>query len=160
MVSMGTSGVFARAYDELDAAVEVGFAGGRVIAVSFPATPPDDAAGDHQLLDRIGAYLRGEPDEFTDVAIGLTVPTDQRAVLEALRDVPYGEAVSVSRVTRLAALDDNDPDDLDLVKRTLRENPVPLLIPDHRVQGGPYATPAGVRDTIRRLEEIGNGYAV
>lgn len=154
MVSMGTSGVFARTYEELDAAVEVGFAGGRVIAVSFPETAPADAAADHELLDRLGAYLRGNSDEFDDVAIALTVPTDQRAVLEALRDVPYGEELSVSRLTRLAALDDNDPDDLDLVKRALRENPVPLLIPDHRVQGGPYATPASVRGTFRRIEGL------
>ena len=154
MVSMGTSGVFARSYDELDAAVEVGFAGGRVIAVSFPETTPADADADHELLDRIGAYLRGEPDGFDDVAVALTVPTDQRAVLEALRDAPYGEELSVSRLTRLATLDDNDPDDLDVVQRALRENPVPLLIPDHRVQGGPYATPASVRGAFRRLEGL------
>ncbi|WP_418280392.1 methylated-DNA--[protein]-cysteine S-methyltransferase [Halorubrum sp. DTA98] len=154
MVSMGTSGVFARAYDELDLAVEVGFAGGRVIAVSFPERVPEDADDDHALLDRIGEYLRGEPDDFADVAVGLTVPTDRRGVLEALREVRYGEEVSVSRLTRLAALDDNDPDDLELVSRSLRGNPIPILIPEHRVQGGPYATPASVHETVRRLEGL------
>jgi len=82
------------------------------------------------------------------------VPTDRRAVLEALRTVPYGEDVSVSRLTELAALDANDPDDLELVRRALDENPIPLLFPDHRVQGGPYATPEGVRDRLRRVEGI------
>lgn len=153
MVSMGTSGVFAREYEPLDRAVEVGFAGGRVIAVSFPETVPDDADGTHDLLDRIGDYLRGTEDDFTDVAVGLTVPTDGRTVLESLRKVPYGEEVSVSRLTRLAGLDDNDADDLSTVKETLRENPIPLLFPDHRVQGGPYATPRGVSETLRNLEQ-------
>ncbi len=154
MVSMGTSGVFARAYDELDAAVEVGFAGGRVIAVSFPATVPTDAGGDHALLDRIGDALAGERDGFADVPVALTVPTDRRGVLEALRNVPYGEETSVSRLTRLAGLDDNDPDDLELVTAALHANPIPVLFPDHRVQGGPYATPEGVRGRLRSVEGL------
>lgn len=154
MDTTGTSGVFAREFDELGRAVEVGFAGGRVISVSFPATVPADTTGDHELLDRIGEYLRGEPDEFAEVAIGLTVPTDRRDVLEALRTIPYGEDVSVSRLTRLAALDADDPDDLDLVTAALGENPIPILLPDHRVQGGPYATPGAVRATLRRVEGL------
>lgn len=154
METTGTSGVFAREFEELDRAVEVGFAGGRVISVSFPADAPADAAADHALLDRIGAYLRGETDAFDDVAIGLTVPTDQRTVLEALRTLPYGEEASVSRLTRLAGLDADDPDDLDLVVRALDGNPIPLLLPDHRVRGGPYATPSDVRVALRRVEGL------
>ena len=154
MSNRGTSGVFAREFDQIERAVEVGFAGGRVISVSFPGEIPPDASDEHAILDRIDAYLRGEPDEFTEVAIGLTVPTDRRAVLEALRTVPYGEEVSVSRLARLAALDANDPDDLTLVVQALNDNPIPVLLPDHRVQGGPYTTPEGVRDSLRRIEEL------
>ncbi|WP_049982872.1 MGMT family protein [Halorubrum sp. BV1] len=181
MQSTDTSGVFARQFEEIGRAVEVGFAGGRVIAVSFPAETPADAETDHALLDRIGAYLRDEPADggsagnsvggtdtagggaepttrgaapFSDVQIGLTVPTDRRRVLDALRSVPTGESVSVSRLTRSAGYDDNDADDLDTVTRALRENPIPLLLPDHRVQGGPYATPGEVRDVLRRVEAI------
>jgi methylated-DNA-[protein]-cysteine S-methyltransferase len=154
MDTTGTSGVFAREFDELGRAVEVGFAGGRVISVSFPATAPADAAGEHDLLDRIGAYLGGERDAFDDVATGLTVPTDRRAVLEALDTVPYGEEVSVSRLTRLAALDADDPEDVGLVTDALRENPIPILFPDHRVRGGPYATPGDVREVLRRVEGL------
>ncbi|WP_058367271.1 MGMT family protein [Haloparvum sedimenti] len=154
MVSMGTTGVYARAYDALDRAVEVGFAGGRVISVEFPETVPEDAAADHELLDRIGDYLAGSEEPFAEEPIGLTVPTDRREVLEAARQVPYGEEASVSQVTRMAGLDDNDPEDLDLVTAALGANPVPLLIPDHRVQGGPYATPADVRGTFRRVEGL------
>ncbi|EMA59033.1 MGMT family protein [Halorubrum kocurii] len=154
MDTTGTSGVFAREFDEIGRAVQVGFAGGRVISVSFPETAPADASGDHDLLDRIGAYLGGERDAFDDVATGLTVPTDRRAVLEALETVPYGEEVSVSRLTRLAGLDADDPADLELVTGALRDNPIPILFPDHRVQGGPYAAPGDVRETLRRAEGL------
>jgi len=154
MDSSGTSGVFAREFDEIGRAVEVGFAGGRVISVSFPETAPADASPDNDLLDRIEAYLGGERDAFDDVATGLTVPTDRRAVLEALETIPYGEEVSVSRLTRLAALDADDPEDLELVTDALRENPIPILFPDHRVQGGPYATPEAVRAELRRAEGL------
>lgn len=154
MDTTGTTGVFAREVDGVGRAIEVGFAGGRVISVSFPATAPADADDDHDLLDRIEAFLDGERDALGDVATGLTVPTDRRAVLEALETIPYGEEVSVSRLTRLAALDADDPDDLELVTDALRENPIPILLPDHRVQGGPYATPSDVRAAFRRAEGL------
>ncbi|WP_297888389.1 MGMT family protein [uncultured Halorubrum sp.] len=154
MSMAGTSGVFAREFDEIDRTVQVGFAGGRVISLSFPAEPPSDADGDHELLDRIDVYLDGERDEFAEVALGLTVPTDQREVLEALRSVPYGEEVSVSRLARLAGFDPDDADDLETVTGALADNPVPVLLPDHRVSGGPYATPGGVRGELRRVEGL------
>ncbi|SMO67602.1 MGMT family protein [Halorubrum cibi] len=153
MATSGTSGVFAREYD-FGRAVEIGFAGGRAIAVSFPERVPDDATGDHELLDRIGDALDGDPEPFDDVEIGLTVPTDQRRVLEALRELPVGESSSLSRLTRLAGLDDNDAEDLELVTRALRENPLPVILPDHRVEGGPYATPADVRERLRDAEGL------
>ncbi|WP_435097937.1 MGMT family protein [Halorubrum sp. N11] len=154
MNTTGTSGVFAREFEEFGRAVEVGVAGGRVISVAFPATAPADAGADHDLLDRIEASLGGERDAFDGVATGLTVPTDRRAVLEALETIPYGEETSVSRLTRLAALDADDPEDLELVTSALRENPIPILFPDHRVQGGPYATPGEVREALRRVEGL------
>ncbi|MDB2237184.1 MULTISPECIES: MGMT family protein [Halorubrum] len=150
----GTSGVFARQFDEIGRTVQIGFAGGRVISVSFPAEHPGDADGDHDLLDRIDAYLGGERDEFAEVALGLTVPTDRREALEALRSVPYGEEVSVSRLARLGGFDPDDPDDLEVVTGALADNPIPVLLPDHRVSGGPYATPSDVRSELRRVEGI------
>lgn len=154
MSTTGTSGVFARQYDAIGRAVEVGFAGGKLIAVSFPADVPDDADADHPVLDRIGDHLAGGDERFDDVEIGLTVPTDDRRVLEALRELPPGESSSVSRLTRLAGLDDDDAADLESVTQALRENPLPIVLPDHRVEGGPYATPGEVRSTLRRVEGL------
>ena len=68
--------------------------------------------------------------------------------------MPYGESVSVSRLTRMAGLDDNDADDLSDVKAALRGNPIPILLADHRVEGESYATPRAVRATLRRVEGL------
>ncbi|WP_136602066.1 methylated-DNA--[protein]-cysteine S-methyltransferase [Salinigranum halophilum] len=143
------AGIFARSFD--DFVVEIGVASGRVVGVSFPDAVPDDAATDHALLERVAAYLDGEEDHFDDVQVALTVPTAQRSVLEATRNVPYGETVSVERLARLAGLDPEDDDDRRTVETALRENPVPLFVPDHRVEG-PGATPPTVARLLRAIE--------
>jgi len=144
-------GIYARESSVLGRAVQVGVVADRVISVSFPAEPPADAGTDHPILDRIFDYLDGANDHFDDVPVGLTVPTDQRAVLEAVRNVPYGETVDVARVARLAGLDDEDESDLDTVRTALRANPAPLVIPDHRVSG-PGATPPDIAERLRAVE--------
>jgi len=144
-------GIYARESPTLGRAVQIGVVADRAISVSFPASPPPDADPEHPLLDRVFDYLGGAEDHFDDVAVGLTLPTDRRAVLEAVRNVPYGETVDVTRVARLAGLDDESEDDLETVRMALGENPVPLFVPDHRVSG-PGATPAAVAERLRDLE--------
>lgn len=144
-------GVFTREFERLERAIEVGIASGNVISVSFPAEA-GDTGGDHPLLDRIEAYLGGESDHFDDVEVALTVPTDHRRVLEATRNVPYGETVSVDRVIRMAGLDPDDDGDRGTARTALAENPVPLLIPDHRVRDAPGGAPADVAERLRAVE--------
>ncbi|PSQ43438.1 cysteine methyltransferase [Halobacteriales archaeon SW_7_68_16] len=149
------AGVYARESAYLERYVQFGEAQGRVISVSFPDQPESDAGTDHELLDRITAYFEGEETDFRDVTVALTVPTDQRAVLEALRQVPYGEGVSCDRLARMTAgLDPEDDEDRRLVRTTLADNPAPLLIPDHRVDDGPSAAPPPVGQYLRSLEGI------
>ncbi|AUV81049.1 cysteine methyltransferase [Salinigranum rubrum] len=143
------AGIFARSFE--DCVVEIGVASGRVVGVSFPSEVPDDAASDHALLDRVEAYLRGTEDHFDDVQVALTVPTAQRPVLEAVRNVPYGETISVGRLARLAGLDPENDGDVEAVETALRENPAPLFVPDHRVEA-PGATPERVARLFRAVE--------
>jgi methylated-DNA-[protein]-cysteine S-methyltransferase len=149
---MDDAGIYAREFEPLGRAVEIGVASGKVVGVSFPETTPADAAYDHPLLDRIDDYLAGASDHFDDVPVALTVPTDRRRVLEAVRKLPYGETVRRSRVANLAGLDGDDDGDRRLVDDALRENPVPLFVPDHRVEGKRGATPADIAEALRRLE--------
>ena len=60
---------------------------------------------------------------------------------------PYTETVDRS-------FDPGDADDLETVTGALDENPIPVLLPDHRVSGGPYATPGDVRSALRRVEGL------
>ena len=149
---MDDAGIYAREFEPLGRAVEIGVASGKVVGVSFPESAPVDAEYDHPLLDRIDEYLAGAPDHFDDVPVALTVPTDQRRVLEAVRKLPHGGTVRRSRVANLAGLDPDDDEDLRLVETALRGNPVPLFVPDHRVESVRGATPAAVAEALRRLE--------
>ncbi|WP_459192764.1 MGMT family protein [Halosimplex sp. J119] len=149
------AGIFARESAYLDCYVQFGAAQGRVLSVSFPNTPDDEAAGEHELLDRIDEYLEGEEDDFADVTVALTVPTDRRGVLEAVREIPYGEQVSIDQLVRMTP--DGDPDDEEDVRTArsaLADNPAPLLIPDHRVRDGPSAAPAEVEQRLRSVEGL------
>ncbi|MFB6302801.1 MAG: MGMT family protein [Haloferacaceae archaeon] len=146
------TGVFARESPFLGRAVQVGVAAGRAISVSFPETVPPGADAEHPLLDRLFAYLDGERVGVTDVEVALTVPTDRRRVLEAVRTIPYGETVDVEAVARMADLDPEDAADRETATAALAENPVPVFVPDHRAEGARGATPADVAERLRDLE--------
>jgi methylated-DNA-[protein]-cysteine S-methyltransferase len=150
-----TAGIYARESSFLDRCVEVGIASGRVVSVSFPGSLASEAEPDHDLLDRIFEYLEGVEDDFADVECALTVPTDQRAVLDAVREVPYGSQVSVERLARrVPDLDADDEDGRDRIRTAVDTNPVPLVIPDHRVRDAPSAAPPKIEQRLRSLEGL------
>lgn len=146
---MADAGVFARESPSLGRVVQVGVAAGRAISVSFSEAIPPDAGDDHPMLDALFAYLDGERPDVTDLPVALTVATDRRRVLEAVREIPAGRTATVEGVARMAGL---DPDDRETTTTALAENPVPVLVPDHRVEDADGATPADVAERLRDLE--------
>jgi len=66
--------------------------------------------------------------------------------------VPTGSTVTISRLARLAGLDPSDDADLETVRDALRQNPIPIFLPDHRVRDGQGATPPQIAAALRRLE--------
>ena len=153
-MSTADAGIFARESDLLERYVQFGAAGEKIIQLSFPNRPEDDAGTEHDLLDRIERYLNSDAEDFGDVEVGLTVPTDQRSVLEAVREIPYGEQGSVAQVARMAGLDPDDEESQRTVREALAENPVPLVIPDHRVRDGPSGAPPDVEQKLRSIEGL------
>ncbi|MDZ7701901.1 MAG: methylated-DNA--[protein]-cysteine S-methyltransferase [Halobacteriales archaeon] len=150
-----SAGIQARESEYLERFVQLGVAGDKLVSVSFPATPDEEATDEGPLLDRVVRYLEGAADGFEDVDVGLTVPSDQRGVLEALRGVGHGEQVSVEKLTAMTAgLDPDAEDDHELVRRALAGNPVPLVIADHRVRDGPSGAPPEVEQRLRSLEGL------
>ncbi len=156
MEDVTDAGIYARESSYLDRYVQLGAASGRVLSVSFPDLPDEEAQEDHPVLEQIFDYLEGlEEVHFDELQVALTVPTDQRAVLEQVRGLPYGEQVRVEALARMTPeLDPEDEDDLILVRTALDQNPTPLLIPDHRVRDGPSAAPPAVEQKLRSLEGL------
>lgn len=152
----GDDGVFARRFRYLDTHIRLSIEAGRVERLSFHDAPPEAAGDDHQLLDRIDAYLTGTiRDDFDDVPVALGLPERQVAVLEVVRTIPYGESRSVRELLRSTPdLDPEDDADHDLVREALDANPVPLLVPDHRVRDGPSGAPPPIEQRLRSLERI------
>jgi methylated-DNA-[protein]-cysteine S-methyltransferase len=149
------AGIYARESAYLGCYVQVGMAQGRVISVSFPGAPEANAETGHGLLDRIEAYLQGERDEFGDVTVALTTPTDRWAVLERVREIPYSQEATVEQLARMTPdRDPGEPDDLAVIREALAGNPVALLVPDHRVRDGPSGAPAAVEQKLRAVEGL------
>lgn len=150
------AGIYAREFDVIDRYIQIGVASSKVLRVTFPETPEEGALSEHPLLDRLEAYLTArEEDGFDDVQVALTVPTDQRRVLESVRDVPFGKSIDMDALTRMTSgLSHEDDADLETVRTALRENPAPIFVPDHRIVNASGATPPEVAERLRSIEGL------
>ena len=152
---MTHSGIFATHSGRLGRFLQVGVANGRVISVSFPEAPDAEAGDDHPALSWLEGYLDGTEQDVTDLETGLTVPTDQRRVLETVRKLPYGESIDLTRlVARTPGLDPEASADVEQARQALAANPIPIVIPDHRIEDAPSGAPAAVRQYCRELEGL------
>ncbi|MGB2953183.1 MAG: methylated-DNA--[protein]-cysteine S-methyltransferase [Gaiellaceae bacterium] len=94
--------------------------------------PREDAAvhPDHPLAERLRAYFGGKRDAFSDVEVDLSWCTSfQRAVVGAMRSIPYGETATYGEVAALSG----HPNAQRAVGTVCAHNRYPLLIPCHRV---------------------------
>lgn len=149
------AGIYAREFDYLGQTIQLGIAQGRVLSVDVTSEPAPDAETEHELLDRLDAYFEGVKDDFDDVPVAMTMPTDQREVLEKVREVPYGEQARVEQLAMMVpGRKDDDQDDLRAIREALDANPAPIFIPSHRVRDGPSGLPAAVEQKIRSLEGL------
>lgn len=147
-----SAGIFARHSTYLDRYVQIGVVGNRLIAVSFPSEQPPDVESDHVILDTIERYLDGVTEEFKDVELALTVDSPTRAVLDTIREIPYGHERDLATIAKLTP--EIDSDAIDEVETALRENPVPPVVPGHRVSNGPSPTPKEITRRFRKLEGL------
>jgi O-6-methylguanine DNA methyltransferase len=121
-----------------------------------PATGPDPRARRHNgLADRLRQYFDGARDSFADVAIDIEDATPfQRAVVAALRRVPFGEVVSYGELAALAGY----PNAQRAAGSVCAHNHWPIVVPCHRVVAangiGGYG-PSGVAVKRRLLEHEG-----
>lgn len=105
--------------------------GERLLYHELPAVrEPRGPAGAHPLADRLRAYFEGKRDVFSDVELDLSWGTPfQLAVAAALREVPYGEAVTYGELAALAG----HPNAQRAAGTFCAANRFPLVVPCHRV---------------------------
>jgi AraC family transcriptional regulator of adaptative response/methylated-DNA-[protein]-cysteine methyltransferase len=99
------------------------------LRVEFPkADLVEDSEGLKGYLEAILDYLQGRLAHL-DLPVDLRVTAFQLQVLELLRRIPYGETRSYSQIAETLG----NPKAVRAVAQACGANPVPLLIPCHRV---------------------------
>lgn len=84
------------------------------------------------LLDAVNGYFMGKRFDFLDIPLDLGgCPEFTRAVLDRCRGIPYGETLTY----RELAVAIGQPTAVRAVAQALARNPIPILIPCHRVVG-------------------------
>jgi methylated-DNA-[protein]-cysteine S-methyltransferase len=108
----------------------------RVLAEVVSALGPNVIGSDRELAterDALSEYLEGDATTLTlPVDLRLMVAPFRRAVLEKLREVPRGQTVSYGE---LAARSGN-PKAARAVGTACARNPIPIVVPCHRVLPG------------------------
>jgi O-6-methylguanine DNA methyltransferase len=100
------------------------------IAMCFPQAI-DSPSGFGDLAERLKRYANGERVTFDDKLDLANATTFQQAVWEATRDIPYGETRSYEWI----ACRIGKPNAARAVGQALRRNPLPIIVPCHRVIG-------------------------
>ena len=121
--------------------------GERVVNHELPvARPAAQARSRHPLAERLASYFAGSRAGFEDVELELDWCTPfQRAVVEALRAVPYGETVTYGELAFLAGR----PGAQRAAGTVCARNRFPIVVPCHRVVAA---------EGLGRYGSLGGGY--
>jgi methylated-DNA-[protein]-cysteine S-methyltransferase len=112
--------------------------------------PPAAVAG---VIRAVQAYCAGKEMDFADVALDLaTVEEFERRVYRALRGVGWGVTTTYGELARRAG----SPGAARAVGRAMAKNPVPVIVPCHRVLAaggkvGGFSAHGGVTTKQRML---------
>jgi methylated-DNA-[protein]-cysteine S-methyltransferase len=92
-------------------------------------TPPPAVAA---VIAQAERYFAGERIDFTPIELDLSsVDPSRRPIYDALRQVKFGETVTYGELAKRAGV--NAPQAAQDVGVAMARNPVPLIIPCHRV---------------------------
>lgn len=155
---MDDSGIEHRWSEYLDTYVQVGTAGGRVVSVSFTDEPDEESeeVGEDEkgkdALEAVFEYLETGTRATPDVPYALTVSGLERRALERTRDLPYGTTLTYDEFA-----DSLGEDDVEAVRDALHKNPVPVVLPSHRVVEedgvGGFTGPRRIKKLLLELEQ-------
>jgi methylated-DNA-[protein]-cysteine S-methyltransferase len=123
-----------------------------VVGVRFGAAASFGGPGAHAVVEQLQAYFAGSLTEFT-VPVQLRGGSDfERAVWAEIAGIPYGEMRTYGSIATALG----DPGAARAVGTACNRNPVPVLVPCHRVvgAGGKMVGFGGGIDRKRRLLEL------
>ncbi len=93
----------------------------------------EDESAFSALADKLRRYFSGKEMDFTSVAISIGhLPAFERGALEAAAAIPYGQTVSYGELAVRAG----SPKAARAVGQAMKKNPLPIVIPCHRVIKG------------------------
>lgn len=122
----------------------------RLLRVADPAEP---AQLPKHLTEAIVAYGAGEAVDFTETVLDFAgVPEFNRRVYAHVRRIGWGETTTYGEV----AVQLGDPRLARAVGQAMAKNPVPLIVPCHRVlasggRAGGFSAPGGTASKLRML---------
>lgn len=126
----------------------------RLPGAAAGALPPSVAS----VISAAQRYFAGEPTEFSEVALDLDVADDFfRRVYAAVHAIPWGRTTTYGALAKELGA---GPEAARDVGQAMAKNPVPLLIPCHRVLAaggriGGFSAPGGSTTKQRMLEMEG-----
>jgi methylated-DNA-[protein]-cysteine S-methyltransferase len=124
---------------------------GRRFPGTVEAEPPPFAA---EAIARVSQHLAGDRTDLDDIPLDLGAGSDfERSVWETARLIPCGEVRSYGDIAREIGA----PKAAQAVGVALGRNPVPIIVPCHRVlaaegRSGGFSAPGGIATKFRILE--------
>lgn len=145
---------YARFSAELDLHVQMALRDEEITRIRLSRGPPERGqARDHPYLRRILRHVTTGTDDLNDLPVALEVAPFARRVLEEVRRIPSGTTRTYGEI----AIRLGEPRAARAVGNAVAANPVPLVIPCHRVVPasggvGQYSAEGGPRTKRRLLE--------
>lgn len=124
---------------------------GRRCASAEPSSPAPPIGAAIAAIQRL---LDGHPEDLRGIAVDLDgVPRFERTIYELLREVGAGETVTYGEMAGRAGA----PGAARAVGAAMGRNPIPVIIPCHRVlagsgRSGGFSAPGGVTTKFRLLQ--------
>ncbi|MBU2663565.1 methylated-DNA--[protein]-cysteine S-methyltransferase [Actinoplanes bogorensis] len=128
----------------------VSVSGETVVGVHFGARP--GAAGSHPAVAQLESYFAGELTDFS-VPFEMRGGSEfERAVWGEIAKIPYGEMITYGAIATALG----DPGAARAVGTACNHNPIPVIVPCHRVvgAGGKMVGFGGGLDRKRKLLEL------
>lgn len=125
----------------------------RRVSGAAPETPTPEIS---EIIVAVHRYYDGEAIDFSDIRVDLSDLSDfSKRIYLALRHVAWGKTTTYGALAKELGI--NDWEGARDVGQAMGKNPVPLIIPCHRVLAaggkiGGFSAPGGAETKLRMLE--------